>query len=169
VAQARELAQRLAGRRLAGFYCSDLTRARQTAELIAGAVDMEPVPEPGLREVMLGAWEGKTRDELIAEGPDRWAAWAVEPSWDLVPGGEGSQPFATRITTTLERLRRRHPDGDVLCVAHGGVIQVAVLDVVGRSSRGLFPFQIENCSLSVIQRSGARTVVTAVNDTCHLS
>lgn len=33
----------------------------------------------------------------------------------------------------------------------------------------LFPFLIENCSLSVLQRTGSRTVVTAVNDTCHLS
>jgi probable phosphoglycerate mutase len=169
VAQARELAERLAGRRLAGYYCSDLARTRQTAELIAGAVNLEPVPEPGLREIRLGAWEGKTRDELMAEDPDLWAAWAIEPSWDMVPGGEGAEPFASWVVTTLARLRQRHPGGDVLCITHGGVIQVAVLDVVGRSSRGMFPFLIENCSLTVIQRSGARTVVTAVNDTCHLS
>ncbi len=169
VNQSRELAQRLAGRRLAGFYCSDLARARQTAELIAGAVGLEPVPEPGLREVMLGDWEGKTRDDLIAEYPDQWAAWRADPSWDLVPGGEGAEPFAGRVGETLARLRQRHPEGDVLCITHGGVVQVAVLDVVGRSSGGMFPFLIENCSLTVIQRSGARTVVTAVNDTCHLS
>jgi hypothetical protein len=49
------------------------------------------------------------------------------------------------------------------------VVQVAVLDVVGRASRGIFPFLIENCSLTVIQRTSRRTLVTAVNDTCHLS
>src|SRR5690348_7740411 len=47
LAQARELGERLVGHRLAGFYCSDLTRARQTAELIASGVGMEPVPDPG--------------------------------------------------------------------------------------------------------------------------
>ncbi len=169
MAQARELADRLSGRRLAGFYTSDLVRSRQTAELIAAAVGMEPVLEPGLREIALGDWEGKTREELIDEFPDLWAQWAGRPDWDLVPGGEGAAPFAGRVTGTLRRLRDRHPHGDVLCVTHGGVIQVALLDVVGSVSSGIFPFLIENCSLTVIQRMRHRTVVTTVNDTCHLS
>jgi probable phosphoglycerate mutase len=169
VAQARCVAERLAGRRLAGFYCSDLVRTRQTAELIASAVGMEPEPEPGLREIALGAWEGKTREELVDEFPDLWAEWARTPDWNLVPDGEGSEPFRERVTGALGALRERHPHGDVLCVTHGGVIQVALLDVVGTTSRGIFPFLIENCSLTVIQRTERRTVVTTVNDTCHLS
>jgi broad specificity phosphatase PhoE len=168
IEQASALAERLAGQRLAGFYSSDLARTCQTAEAIAWTVGVEPVPEPGLREVMLGDWEGKTREELMAEFPQLWARWEEEPSWDLVPNGEGAQPFADRVTATLDRLRLRHPHGDVLCVTHGGVIQVALLNVVGRPSRGIFPFLIENCSLTVIQRANGRTVVTSVNDTCHL-
>src|SRR5262252_6100524 len=131
MAQSREVGERLAGLRLAGLYCSDLVRARQTAELIAGAVGLEPQAEPGLREIALGAWEGKTREELIDEYPDLWERWSREPDWDIVPGGEGAQPFAERVNATLVRLRDRHPRGDVICVTHGGVIQVAVLDVVG--------------------------------------
>jgi len=169
VAQACELAERLRGHRLAGFYCSDLTRTRQTAELIAGTVEAEPVPDRGLREIMLGEWEGKTRDELIAEYPDLWARWAEEPDWDIVPGAEGARPFAHRVTATLARLRERHRHGDVLCVTHGGVIHVGLLDVLSRPSRGIFPFLIENCSLTVIQHANGRAVVTKVNDTCHLS
>jgi broad specificity phosphatase PhoE len=169
VAQSQELAERLAGLRLAGLYCSDLARARQTAELIATTVGTEPLPEPGLREIALGAWEGKTREELIDEFPDLWARWALQPDWDLVPGGEGAAPFADRVNGTLRRIRECHPSGDVVCVTHGGVIQVALLDVVGKASRGIFPFLIENCSLTVIQRTRRRTVVTTVNDTCHLS
>ena len=169
MAQAGDLGERLAGHRLAGFYCSDLTRTRQTANLIASAVGVEAVPEPGLREIMLGDWEGRTREELMAGWPELWAEWVREPSWDMVPNGEGAQPFASRVTGTLERLRERHPSGDVLCVTHGGVIHVALLDVIGRSSRGVFPFLIENCSLTVIQRANGRTVVTTVNDTCHLA
>src|SRR5215472_5380989 len=111
MAQSRELGERLAGGRLAGFYCSDLVRARQTAEVIAGAVGVEPLPEPGLREIALGEWEGKTRDELMDEYPDLWAQWAREPDWDIVPGGEGATPFAERVTGTLRRLRERHPHG----------------------------------------------------------
>jgi len=163
------VAERFGGHRLEGLYSSDLARARHTAELIGAVVGLEPVAEPGLREIALGAWEGKTRAELIDEDPELWQRWAHEPDWDIVPGGEGARPFAERVNATLADLRERHPRGDVLCVTHGGVIQVAVLDVVGRVSRGIFPFLIENGSLTAIQRSARRTVVTAVNDTCHLS
>lgn len=169
LAQAQEVAERFGGHRLEALYTSDLVRARRTAELIGAVAGLEPVAEPGLREIALGEWEGKTREELIDEYPALWERWSREPDWDIVPGGEGARPFAERVTATLERLRERHPSGDVLCVTHGGVIQVAVLDVVGRASRGMFPFLIENCSLTVIQRTARRTVVTAVNDTCHLS
>lgn len=167
--QARELAERLAGHQLAGFYSSDLARTRQTADEIAATVGIEPTLEQGLREIALGAWEGKTRAELMDEFPELWERWRREPTWDVVPGGEGAEPFAERITRTLNSIHERHPQGDVLCVTHGGVIQVAILNVVGRASHGIFPFLIENCSLTVIQSANGRSVVTTVNDTCHLS
>jgi probable phosphoglycerate mutase len=169
LAQARELALRLAGHRLAGFYCSDLLRARQTAEPIARALGLAPVLEPALREIGLGAWEGKSREELLREYPEQWAAWVREPSWDLIPGGEGAQAFERRVGRILGEILDRHPAGDVLCVTHGGVIQVALLSVVGRRSHGQFPFRIDNASLSVIQWAGDQAAITAVNDTCHLA
>src|SRR5215472_18960074 len=45
VAQAQEVAERFAGHRLEGLYCSDLDRARRTAELIGVAAGLEPVAE----------------------------------------------------------------------------------------------------------------------------
>jgi broad specificity phosphatase PhoE len=53
-------------------------------------------------------------------------------------------------------------------VTHGGVIQMGLMHVVGGTSKGIFPFTIQNCSLTVIMQRQRRTVVTAVNDTCHL-
>jgi len=130
---------------------------------------MRAAPMKRLREIALGAWEGKTREELIAEFPDLWSAWAKEPDWDLVPGGEGAAQFEHRVKVAVADLFSLHPDGDVVVVTHGGVIQAAVAEVVGRRTRGVFPFVIHNASLTVLQRFDRRTVVTAVNDTCHLA
>jgi len=130
---------------------------------------VEAVPLRQLREIALGAWEGKTRDELIAEFPELWAAWAREPDWDIVPGGEGAAPFERRVKAALVDLFSIHPGADVVVVTHGGVIQAALAGVVGRRTRGVFPFVIHNASLTVLQRFDSRTVVRAVNDTCHLA
>jgi probable phosphoglycerate mutase len=169
--QSRELADRLSGHHVAGFYSSDLRRAWETAEPLVESLGREPVPVTGLREIALGQWEGKTREELEAEYPAEWVEWSRKPSWDLVPDGEGAAPFERRVLATLETIQAEHPIGDVICVTHGGVIQVLLGNVVapGRGSDGLFPFVIENCSLTVLQRTGTRTVVTSVNDVCHLS
>jgi broad specificity phosphatase PhoE len=167
--QARRLAARFRSRPAAALYASDLCRASQTAEPVEQVLEMEAAPTRELREIALGDWEGKTREDLIAEFPDLWSAWAREPDWDLVPGGEGAEPFERRVRAILADLFDRHPGGDVVVVTHGGVIQTALAGVVGRRTRGVFPFVIHNASLTVLQRFGGRTVVTVVNDTCHLA
>jgi len=167
--QAERLAQRFREVPVDAFYSSDLVRARATADAIGGVLGRSPEIWPELREVALGEWEGKTRDEIVADYPEQWQSWIDKPSWDVVPGGEGTDAFEARVGTAIERLVQLHTSGRVLIVTHGGVIQVALLRVVGRSSNGLFPFTIENTSLTVLQGSPNRLVVGRVNDTCHLS
>ena len=166
--QAGHLAVRLAKRKFVGFYSSDLTRARQTAGAVAARIGQEPELDPGLREVYLGEWEGLHTAELAERYPAAWESWTVEPSWDLVPGGEGGREFEARVNGTLDRIIALHPHGDVLVVTHGGVIQVALHRIVGRPSQGLFPFRIQNTSISVIEKRSGRFVISSVNDTGHL-
>jgi broad specificity phosphatase PhoE len=166
--QAELLSRRLAGRRLAGFYASDLKRAFETAEAIAPLVDLKPEPTPGLREIFLGEWEGLRTEEIAERFPDAWARWGEEADWDLVPGGEGAVPFEARVMATLDEIFDRHSHGDVLVVTHGGVIQVALHRVIGRPSKGLFPFKIQNASISLIEARDGRLVIGGSNDVGHL-
>jgi broad specificity phosphatase PhoE len=48
------------------------------------------------------------------------------------------------------------------------VIQIALHHVVGRPGRGIFPFRIQNASVSVLERRNGRVVVSGVNDIGHL-
>ncbi len=166
--QAEALARRLAGRRLAGFYASDLRRAWETAQAVGSANGLQPEPALGLREIFLGDWEGLRTQELAERFPEAWARWTEEPDWDLVPGGEGAALFETRVVAALDSIFERHRHGEVLAVTHGGVIQVALHRVVGRPSHGLFPFKIQNASISVLEKREGRLVIAGVNDTSHL-
>jgi 2,3-bisphosphoglycerate-dependent phosphoglycerate mutase len=123
---------------------------------------------PELREIFLGEWEGLRTDEIAARYPQAWARWREEPDWDLVPGGESAAQFEARVAAALEVIFKRHQTGEVLVVTHGGVIQIVLGRVVGRASRGLFPFKIQNASISVIEKSNGRVVVSGVNDIAHL-
>lgn len=143
-------------------------RAFETAQLIAKPAGIDPTPVPELREIYLGDWEGLRSAEIAERYPEGWADWQKEPSWDLVPGGEGAALFETRVAAALESIFKRHKQGEVLIVTHGGVIQVALHRIVGRSSHGLFAFKIQNASISVIEKANGRTVVGGVNDIAHL-
>jgi 2,3-bisphosphoglycerate-dependent phosphoglycerate mutase len=166
--QARRVATRLSGRRIAALYVSDLARARQTAEPIEAATGVRAEPMTELREIFLGEWEGLHTTELAERFPDAWAKWSAEPSWDVVPGGETANAFDARVTSAVEGLLARHPQSDVVVVTHGGVIQVALHRIVGKPSRGLFPFRISNASISVIEKRDGRMVIAGVNDVGHL-
>ncbi len=166
--QAELLGRRLAGRRLAGFYSSDLKRAFETSQVIGAETVLAAEATPGLREIYLGEWEGLRTEELAERFPEAWAKWTEEPDWDVVPGGEGAEHFEARVAAALDSIFERHTHGDVLVVTHGGVIQVALHRVAGRPSRGLFPFKIQNASLSVIERRDGRLIIGGVNDTSHL-
>ena len=165
--QAELLGQRLAGRKFVAFYASDLKRAFETAEIVGRLIAHKPEPETSLREIFLGEWEGLTTGEIAERFPQAWAAWVEEPDWDVVPGGEGAAAFDARVAAAIDDIAQRHPHGDVLIVTHGGVIQVALHRIVGRASRGLFPFKIQNTSISVIEKR-RRTVIGGVNDIAHL-
>ena len=166
--QATRLGRRLAGRQFAGLYSSDLKRAFETSSLVGQAVGIEPTPMAELREIYLGEWEGLTTDELAIRFPQEWASWREEPDWDLVAGGEGSAAFEARVAAALDAIFARHESGDVLAVTHGGVIQIALHRVVGRPGRGIFPFRIQNASVSVLEKRNGRLVVSGVNDVGHL-
>lgn len=168
--QAERVGQRLAGRRFVGFYSSDLKRAFETAQAIGVATGFQAEPTPGLREIYLGEWEGLRTEEVAQRFPEAWATWSYEGGdWDIVPGGEGASAFETRVAAALDGILERHQHGDVLVVTHGGVIQMTLNRVVVRKSRGLFPFKIQNASITVIEkRSGGRLIIGGVNDTSHL-
>ena len=166
--QAARLSRRLAGRTFAGFYSSDLKRAIETSRMIGEAIGIAPTPMPELREIYLGEWEGLRTEDLALRFPQAWASWTQEPNWDLVPGGEGSSPFEARVGVALDSIFKQHQEGDVLVVTHGGVIQIALHRVVGRPGRGIFPFRIQNASMTVIEMRDGRLTVGGVNDIGHL-
>jgi 2,3-bisphosphoglycerate-dependent phosphoglycerate mutase len=105
--QAVELAERLVDAELEAIYSSDLPRALQTAEIVAAKLDLRVVPEPALREIDVGSWEGRTRSEL--EGLQ----------WD----GETYDAHRERVFAAVRAIADRHPSGKVLAVTHGGSLR----------------------------------------------
>jgi broad specificity phosphatase PhoE len=117
--QAEDAAERLAEiATIEAVWASDLTRARRTAELIAGRLGVEPVrDEPRLRERDVGSWSGLTRDEIEERWPGYLAARRSPPDF------EGDDELLMRVRAGLAAIADGSEPGDVLVVTHGGVVR----------------------------------------------
>jgi 2,3-bisphosphoglycerate-dependent phosphoglycerate mutase len=85
-AQARELGERLAGERVAGVVCSELSRSVQTAEIAAAALGLPVEVRRGLQEFAIGDFLGRAWDPLVFD--PIIAGWLAGDLTPAVPGGE---------------------------------------------------------------------------------
>lgn len=111
----------LAGARV---FCSDLRRARRTAEIVAGVLGLGPVvADEGLRERCGGEWQGHTGAEIEARWPGMRDAWR-RGELSRIPGGETNEELLARVDAALGRAVEATPDGRVtLVVTHHGVLR----------------------------------------------
>lgn len=117
--QAQVAAERLAGRRYAALYSSDLERARVTAEIIGKYLGLTVIIDPRLREVNQGAWEGLLVTEIQERYPLEWEARQRDRLRFRAPGGESVQDVATRVWAAMDEIAWRHPHDAVIVVSHG--------------------------------------------------
>ena len=119
--QAHAQADLVAGQEIDAIYTSPLTRARETAEIIAARAGLEPVALPELREVDTGSWSGLSRADVEARFPAGFARWRSGGSgWE---DGESYEEMAERVIGALRTIAEEHPGGRVLLISHGGPIR----------------------------------------------
>ena len=115
VAQARRAAQIFGG--VDAIVSSDLERASATARILAEEMGIGPVlTDAGFRERHAGEFQGLTRDEIEARWPGHLEQGIRPPGW------EADHAVLARVLDAMDRLLAEAVAGDVLVVAHGGVI-----------------------------------------------
>jgi broad specificity phosphatase PhoE len=134
--QAHELADKVAGDGIASLWASDLSRARETAEIVGARIGLSPVLDERLREGARGRWEGHLMVDIEREEPDRYAAWRQGGPDFRFPGGESLLDQQRRVSAALSDIHAAGPL-PALVVCHGGSIRVMLCL---RDPRGLFAF-----------------------------
>jgi broad specificity phosphatase PhoE len=129
--QARALADELAGEHVAAVYASDLSRARETAEIVAARLGRPVDVDPRLREVHVGGWSGLTTAEIEARFPDDVVRWFDGDPSHSFDGGETYAAMGARVVAALEEIAARHPGDRVLVVLHGGPIRALLAHAAG--------------------------------------
>jgi probable phosphoglycerate mutase len=105
---------------------SPLARCREMAAEVAGRHGLPLAVEPDLREIGLGAWEGRTREAVAAQEPEAYWAVHADPLGHRPAGGEALTAFLARVSAAYERQVAAHPGRHLLILGHAGVMRALV-------------------------------------------
>lgn len=131
-------------------YCSDLSRALKSAEIIAEPFRLEPVIMEFLRERNFGVWEGMTFDEIKGKYNDAFNAWAENPLEFGPVGGESTIEVRDRIMPAFNVIADKHRGQKIAIVSHGGVIRIILCELLGIPLENIFRIEQDFAALNVI-------------------
>lgn len=163
------LAQRFRREHIDALYCSDLSRARATAEAITRYHDIPAVATPRLTEICMGVWEGRAWGDVEHEFPEQMRYFNTDPDRWSVPGCEPIRDVQKRMKRAISDLAARHDGQTIALVSHGMAIRAYLCTVLGipNSEMATLPYG-DNTSVSLLLVDGEHTTVEYYNDNRHL-
>lgn len=150
--------------------CSDLKRARQTADPIAALLGVEAIVDSDLREQSYGIAEGKPGGtHAPAPAP---AAGDRLSHHDGVDGSETTFQLATRAYAAFDRVTAGNAEHSVV-VTHGGPVTFLIARWIGMpiETVGHVRFGTSPASITVLQEDASYRSheVARLNDVRHLA
>jgi broad specificity phosphatase PhoE len=133
--QVASLAERLKNENLDAIYTSPLSRTLETAHILASPHRLEPTPEPCLREIDYGHWEGLSRTEVERDFQTEYAIWQEDPFTIAPQGGESGLNVLNRILPVVRRIVETHRHRSVLVVSHKGTNRLLISSLLGFDMR----------------------------------
>jgi probable phosphoglycerate mutase len=167
--QAARLGERLAQHQITAIYSSPLSRALDTARIIAGHCSVEPVTREGLREIGHGHWEGRKRDDVEREFGAEYSAWEADPFTFAPHGGESGVAVLARALPVIRDIVTAHAGGQVLVVSHKATLRLVLSSLLAFDPRGYRDRldQAPACLNVVDFRDPVRGRLMLFNDTSH--
>lgn len=164
---------------LTAVYCSPLSRAIKSAEIIAEPFELSPVVMTDLRERSFGIWEGMSFIEIKEKYPEEFEAWANNPLKYSPVGGESTIEVRDRVIKALDiilnsaeerkcrsaEITSELPDfrSNIAIVAHGGVNRIILCHIMGIPLENIFRIEQDNAAVNIIEFWERYPVVKALN------
>ena len=152
------------------IYTSPLVRAYDTAKAVSETTGAEIIVEPGFRSISLGAWEGKTREEIERNYPEEFKIWLTNPEKLRMEGFEPIPALRRRAMKALNRIVQEKPGKTIAVVSHTAVLKVIFAGILSLKPPYFWRVQFDTASYSLIKYDPTRGYsVVFLNYTHHLS
>ena len=168
-AQAEALGRNLAIDHVDAIYASDLTRAIETAAPLAARFSLTVTPDPLLRELNFGAWEGRSFSDVNAENPNAMKQFYNDPECADIPDSEPFPDFQKRVAGRIREIAELHRGKRIVIVSHGASIRILLADILAMPIRSIWHISQLNTAVNKIRfEDDGFAIVTLMNDTSHL-
>lgn len=148
IGQANSVNSQLKGMSFDAVYSSPLKRALFTAEIASGTKAVKT--DSRLIEVDFGDWEGKTKEEFIAENANLWNNWMEDPSIAKAGGtGESAWDVVVRVDDFYQEMMLKHPSGNILVVGHNGINRLYLAFKLGMPLKNYRRIVQENSAITL--------------------
>lgn len=147
----------------ARIVSSPMLRCTATARFTAQALGVALETDDRLIEIAHGTWEGRYRDELAANDPERYRSWREDPARVAFEGGETLDDVLARWRSFARDLAARSED--TLVVTHDAVVRCALVDLQGWTLDDFWKTRVENAAYALGERESGR--LRLVRDCVH--
>ena len=168
LAQAQAIARALAREEFDAIYSSDLARALQTAQPLAGVLKLPIVRDRDLRERHYGIFQKLTYAEVKVRFPEDYARFeARDPDFNF-RSGESLREFSKRSVDVILKIAGENKGRRVAVFTHGGVLDKLYRFVTGMPLAAARDFGIPNCGINRLTLEGERWSMECWAEVGHL-
>jgi len=146
---------------------SPMLRCAATALVSADRLGVALETDERLIEIAHGTWDGRFRDDLAREDPERYRAWRADPANVTFEGGESLDDVRARWRSFAKDLARERRG--TLVVTHDAVIRCALVDLLGKSLDDFWNVRVENAAFAVLAVDGSQLRLIEECVTSHLA
>lgn len=150
----------------ARIITSPMQRTRATALFVAERLNVPLETDDALIEIAHGTWEGRLRDEIAANDPQRYATWRERPADVAFEEGESLPDVAARWRRFRDALT---VDVPTLLVTHDAIVRVALLDIGARPLAEFWKMRVENAGYAVVDVEGNAWTLVEESVSDHLA
>jgi len=154
------------------LFCSDLKRARETAEKIGKRFNLSPIVREDLRECNFSLWNGLTFEEVVEKYEKEFTLWSSNPH-AKIEGIESLTQLEKRALTAFNEIYEistLRKATEVVIVGHGLWFRVLLSSLLGMPLVNHRCLEIENASITTLEKREYRGwILHTLNYHHHLS
>ncbi|WPU92723.1 histidine phosphatase family protein [Mucilaginibacter sabulilitoris] len=150
IKQAVNVFHQLKDEKFNAVYSSPLSRACLTAQIATESKQVQT--DERIIEVDFGTWEGKTKEEFIAEEPSLWEAWMSDPANAKAGGtGETGAEVIERVDSFFNEMLQKHANQTIVVVAHNGINRLYMAYKLGMELKNYRRIFQENSAITFFE------------------